>query len=90
MLFKSNNDLYLNHLYVNLCIEKGHYKRDLINYSFTASFNLEPALNVTAVLAAILTVSPVLGLRPSLASLFEVANVPNPTNETFSPFFRVS
>ena len=31
------------------------------------------SLNVTAVLAAILTVSPVLGLRPSLAGLSEVA-----------------
>ena len=47
-------------------------------------------MNVTAFLAAILTVSPVLGLRPSRADLFETANVPNPTRGILSPFAKAS
>ena len=45
-----------------------------------------PALKPTALLAAILIVSPVAGLRPSLADLSEILNTPKPDTETFSPF----
>ena len=41
-----------------------------------------PALNPGTTLAAILTVSPVCGFLPSLASLFLAVKVPNPTNVT--------
>ena len=58
-------------------------------YLLTASFNLDPALNVTLVLAAILTTSPVLGFLPFLAALFEVPKVPKPVNAILSPFFNV-
>ena len=47
-------------------------------------------MKVTAFLAAILTVSPVLGLRPSLAALSETPNVPKPTSGTLSPFTNAS
>jgi hypothetical protein len=34
--------------------------------------------------------SPVFGLRPVLAFLFDTLNVPNPTRVTFRPFFKVA
>ena len=43
-------------------------------------------MKVTAFLAAILTVSPVLGLRPSRAALLDTPKVPKPTSGTLSPF----
>ena len=49
-----------------------------------------PALNPGTIRAAILTVSPVCGLRPSRASLFLAEKVPNPTNVTFPSFFNPS
>ena len=45
-------------------------------------------MKVTAFLAAIWTVSPVLGFLPSRAALLLTPNVPNPTTGTFSPFFK--
>lgn len=45
-------------------------------------------MKVTAFLAAIVTVSPVLGLRPSRAALLDTSNVPNPTSGTLSPFAK--
>ena len=47
-------------------------------------------MKVTAFLAGILIVSPVLGLRAVLAPRFEVPNVPNPTRGTLSPFSNAS
>ena len=47
-------------------------------------------MNLTDLLAAILTTSPVLGFLPFLASLFETLNTPNPVKVTLSPFFNVS
>ena len=57
-------------------------------YLLTASFNLEPTLNVTAFLAGILTVSPVLGFLPLLAFLVDTAYVPNPVKVIFLPPFN--
>ena len=45
-------------------------------------------MNVTAFLAAIVTGSPVLGLRPSRAALSDTSNVPKPTSGTLSPFAK--
>ena len=50
----------------------------------------DAALNVTAVLAGILTSAPVCGFLPVLAALLEVANVPNPTSGTLSPLTNAS
>ena len=47
-------------------------------------------MKVTAFLASILTVSPVLGLRPSRAALSDTANVPKPTSGTLSPLTKAS
>ena len=54
------------------------------------TFKAGTALKVTSFLAAILTVSPVLVLRPSRAALSETAKVPNPTSGTLSPFTNAS
>ena len=62
----------------------------MLAYSFTASLRADPALNETAFLAAIWTVAPVLGLRPSRAALSETLNVPNPTSGILSPLANVS
>jgi hypothetical protein len=51
-----------------------------------AVFNAFPAENLGSFAAAIFIVSPVWGLRPFLAFLFETENVPNPTRVTFLPF----
>ena len=45
-------------------------------------------MKVTAFLAAIVTVSPVLGLRPSRAALLDTSNVPNPATGTLSPLAK--
>jgi len=47
-------------------------------YSLTTFFNVELALKAGTLLAAIVIVSPVLGLRPVLASLCLTSKVPNP------------
>ena len=47
---------------------------------FTAFFNKAPALNLGALLAAILISLPVAGLRPLRAARFVTANVPKPVN----------
>src|SRR5690606_19639066 len=57
---------------------------------FTEASKSAPALNFTTFLAAIAIAFPVCGFLPSLASLLETDQEPNPTNATFSPFFKVS
>src|SRR4030095_9360094 len=57
-------------------------------YLFTASANTLPALKRATFLAAIFIAAPVCGFLPTLAFLFEIENVPNPTSETLAPFFR--
>ena len=59
-------------------------------YLLTASFKAAPALNVTAVRAAIVTGAPVCGFLPLLAALSDTPKVPNPTKVVFSPFFSAS
>src|SRR5450756_2302575 len=56
---------------------------------FTAVLSIAPALNAGALDALILRAAPVAGLRPFLAARFLTSKVPNPTNATLSPFFRV-
>ena len=47
---------------------------------FTIVFKVAPALNLTDVEAAILIAFPFAGLRPVLAALSVVSNVPKPTS----------
>src|SRR5687767_1838934 len=51
--------------------------------------NSFPALKRATFLAFIVISSFVCGLRPFLAFLFEIKKVPNPTNVTFPPPFKV-
>ncbi len=60
---------------------------NLFTYLFTASRNPFPATNLGTFAAGMLTGSPVLGLRPSLAFLSDAMKVPNPVKVTLSlPF----
>ena len=59
-------------------------------YSLTTFFNVELALKAGTLLAAIVIVSPVLGLRPVLASLCLTSKVPNPFKVILSPAFKTS
>jgi hypothetical protein len=56
------------------------------NSYFTASFKGFPAINFGTLIAAIYISSPVRGFLPLRAFLFVTLNVPNPTNDTVSPF----
>ena len=62
----------------------------LFFYYWIASLNALPALNAGALEAAILMVSPVLGLIPFLAARALTSNVPKPTTATFLPAFNSS
>src|SRR5262249_61856796 len=53
-----------------------------------ASLSCLLALKRGTLAAAILIFSPVCGLRPSPALRLDTWNVPNPTNRTFSLFFK--
>jgi hypothetical protein len=55
---------------------------------FTASLSAFPAENLGTLVALIVIASPVLGLRPFLAFLFDILNAPNPTRVTACPFFK--
>jgi hypothetical protein len=54
----------------------------------TDSLSAVPALNTGTVVAAILTDSPVRGLRPERACRLRVWKVPKPGSVTLSPFWR--
>ena len=62
----------------------------ILYYLFTAFFNALLDLNAGALLAAIVIVSPVLGLRPVLSPLSRTSKLPNPLRDTLSPFTRAS
>ena len=54
---------------------------------FTACLRALPALKRGTRRLGMLMVAPVCGLRAFRALRFEILNVPNPTNDTASPFF---
>lgn len=64
------------------------YTRRVKKNQFTASFNALPALKPGTFAALIWMVAPVCGLRPVRAARALTWNVPNPTNDTVSPFLR--
>ena len=53
----------------------------------SAAFSVALDVNFMAVEAAILTASPVCGLRPVRAARLDVLKDPNPGQAIFSPFF---
>src|SRR5690606_34512446 len=57
---------------------------------FTEPSKSASALNFTTFLAAILIVFPGCGFLPSLVALSETDHDQNPTNQTLSPFAKVS
>ena len=56
----------------------------------TISFKTLPVLNAGVFCLGILISSPVRGLRPVLATLVRISNVPKPEITTFSPVSKVS
>lgn len=62
----------------------------ILYFSLTTFFKAALALKAGTLLAGISIVSPVLGLRPVLASLVRTSKVPKPFKEILSPAFKTS
>jgi len=60
-----------------------------VNEDYSLELSPFPALNLATFFALILMVSPVAGLRPFRAALFETEKVPKPTSVNRFPDFKV-